>query len=156
MSAILVVLLCMGIGALLGVQPVINARLAETIGSPVSATFVSLAVSIVCVVPVAAVAGVSFRTDAIGEAPWWIWIGGVSGAAFVAAGMLLAPRIGVTLLFASVIAGQLVAAALVDHNGWFDVPVRPVDPLRILGIALVFAGVIVFRLASAAKATPGG
>ena len=72
----------------------------------------------------------------------------MSGAAFVAAGMMLAPRIGVSLLFVSVIAGQLIAAALVDHHGWFDVPVRPIDPLRILGIGLVFAGVIVFRLAS--------
>ena len=149
MGAILVVLACVGAGALVGVQPVVNARLAATLGSPVAATLISLGVSAACVVPVALATGLSVRTDGLAGAPWWIWCGGVAGAALVGCGLMLAPRIGVVLFFGAVIAGQLVAAALIDHFGWFGAPVRPIDPARLAGIALVFAGVVVFRLAPA-------
>ena len=146
-GAALVLALCVGAGALVGVQPMLNARLAATLGSPVAATLVSLGVSIACVLPVAAFAGLSVRTDELGAAPWWVWCGGVAGAALVGCGLVFAPRIGVTLFFGAVVAGQLLAAALVDHHGWFGAPVRPIDPMRLAGIALVFAGVVVFRLA---------
>jgi len=134
---------------LVGMQPVVNARLAATIGSPVTATLISLGISALCVLPVALTTGLTVRTDTIAAAPWWIWCGGLAGAALVGCGLVLAPRIGVVLFFGSVIAGQLVVAALIDHFGWFGTPVRPIDPVRLAGIALVFAGVVVFRLAKA-------
>ena len=151
MPSIPILAVCVLAGALVGMQPAINARLAATLGSPVVATLVSLGVSALCTLPVALVLGVSVRTDAIGEAPWWIWSGGLAGAALVGCGLVLAPRVGVSLFFGAVIAGQLVAAALIDHHGWFGVPVRRIDPMRLLGIATVFAGVVVFRLGR-----PGG
>lgn len=151
-GAILVVLACAGAGMLVGMQPVVNARLAATIGSPVAATLISLGVSALCMLPAALVTGLPVRTGELAAAPWWIWCGGIAGAALVSCGLILAPRIGVVLFFGAVIAGQLVAAALIDHFGWFGTPVRPIDPMRLAGIALVFAGVVVFRLARVPEA----
>ena len=150
MIALVPVLVGLGIGALVGLQPIIDARLAASLGSPVAATLVSVAVSIVCVAPAAALGGLRWSLPAVVAPPWWAWLGGVAGAAFVAGGLLLVPRVGVALFVVSVIAGQLVAAALIDHHGWFGAAVRAIDPMRALGIGLVFAGVVVFRLA-----TPG-
>ena len=45
------------------------------------------------------------------------------------------------------IAGQLVAGMLVDHFGGFGIAPRPINLTRILGVGLVFAGVILVRRA---------
>lgn len=150
MSVFGLLALCIGCGMLLAAQPVINARLAAHLQSPFAATFVSLFVSIACVLPAALAFGTAPRLEALGAAPWWVWIGGLSGAVFVAVGLLLAPRVGIALFFCSLVAGQLLSAALIDHYGLFGMPVRPIDWPRVLGLVLVLAGVAVFRLAGGA------
>jgi transporter family-2 protein len=73
--------------------------------------------------------------------PWWAWLGGPLGAAFLFTIITTAPRIGATAALGSVIAGQLVAAALFDHFGLLGFAPRPLDAPRLLGIALLLAGV---------------
>ncbi len=43
------------------------------------------------------------------------------------------------------IAGQLVAGMLVDHFGGFGIAPRPVTLVRLLGVSLVFVGVVLVR-----------
>jgi transporter family-2 protein len=45
------------------------------------------------------------------------------------------------------IAGQLVAGMVVDHFGGFGIAPRPINLVRLLGVALVFAGVVLVRRA---------
>ena len=77
--------------------------------------------------------------------PWYAWIGGLYGAVFVAMAAWAAPRLGVTLFLTAAIAGQLAMALLLDRLGAFGLPRTDLSPLRLLGVALVLAGVLLVR-----------
>lgn len=76
---------------------------------------------------------------------WTIWFAGLLGAFYVTATIILTPKLGAALTFSRVVAGQLVMALLMDHFGSFGIPVQPVNWLRMVGIALVTAGVVLIR-----------
>jgi putative inner membrane exporter YdcZ len=47
---------------------------------------------------------------------------------------------------ASTVAGQQIASVSVDSYGWFRLPLRPVSPLRLSGIAVLVAGIALIKL----------
>ena len=49
-------------------------------------------------------------------------------------------RYGLIVTFAVVLVAQYGSAALIDHFGWLGATVRPVDGVRLLGIALLLIG----------------
>ena len=75
-----------------------------------------------------------------GEAPPWMWLGGVFGAFVVLTITITAPRLGVAAVVGLLIAGQLAMGALIDRFGWFGVERVPLGWQRLLGIALLAAG----------------
>ncbi len=79
--------------------------------------------------------------EAIAGAPWWAWFGGLFGAFYVAAVTIAGPRLGATVLIAVTVLGQLIAALIIDQNGWLGFPQQPVTLARVAGCALLLAGV---------------
>ena len=133
-------------GAMLPIQFGINAQLASWVGSPVRATFVSFALGAIVLL----VAMLVFARDwpgsgRLGAAPWWVWVGGCFGAFYVLGSVVTAPKLGAAALFALILAGQAVASLAVDHFGWVGFEEDPVTPGRLLGMALVAAGVAAVR-----------
>jgi len=133
-------------GAMLPIQFGINAQLASWLGSPLRATFVSFAVGALVLLAATAVfaRGVADGRD-LGAAPWWVWVGGFLGAFYVLGSVVTAPKLGAAALFAFILAGQAFASLAVDHFGWVGFEENPVTPGRLLGIALVAAGVAAVR-----------
>lgn len=82
---------------------------------------------------------------AIRGTPWWTWVGGPLGAIFVLAGAALAPRLGAAAFISAVVAGQLISSLVLDHFGLMNVPQQPLTAARLLGAALVFAGVLLVK-----------
>ena len=78
-------------------------------------------------------------------APWWNWIGGPLGALIVLSGAALAPRLGAAAFIASVVAGQLLCSLLLDHFGLMNLPQQALTSGRLIGAALVFAGVLLVK-----------
>jgi bacterial/archaeal transporter family-2 protein len=72
--------------------------------------------------------------------PMWLWLGGLFGAAIVLAIAYAPPRIGTFATVALLIAGQLVAGALIDAFGWLGSPRIPVTVARVAGLLLVTVG----------------
>jgi bacterial/archaeal transporter family-2 protein len=133
-------------GAMLPVQFGINAQLAAWVGSPLRATFVSFAVGTIALLAAVLVFARGWPgSDRLGGAPWWVWVGGLLGAFYVLGSVVTAPRLGAAALFAFILAGQAVASLAVDHFGWVGFDENPVTPGRLLGIALVAAGVAAVR-----------
>ena len=81
----------------------------------------------------------------LGDAPWWVWIGGLLGAFYVGVAIYATPKLGVATLIAAVIAGQTIASVVIDQYGWVGVKEQHVTPGRIAGIVLVAAGVMLVR-----------
>lgn len=134
-------------GVALPVQFGINAQLATWLDSPVRAAFVSfLTGTIILAIAAALVFKPLPSVNRLGHAPWWVWLGGALGAFYVAGSIVSAPRLGAAALIAVVVAGQSIASVVVDHFGWVGFEPKHVSPGRLVGIALVGAGVVLVRL----------
>jgi transporter family-2 protein len=144
---LLAVCACVVGGMLTALQAPTNAMLARPFNSPVNAAFVSFAVG--TLVLLVAIVALRVRPDWSGvqALPWHAWLGGAYGAVFVVAAAFAAPRLGVASTITLMIAGQLVAGMVVDHFGGFGIAPRPINLVRLLGVALVFAGVVLVRRA---------
>ena len=142
----LFVIIALLLGAILPIQAAINTRLAKTVGTPVAAAFVSFAVgTIALLIYLVITRQFNWQSSAALQAPWWIWIGGLLGTFYVAGIVVLLPSLGTVLTFSLVIAGQTIAAVVIDHFGWLNVAIREVSIGRIVGIILLIAGVVLVR-----------
>ena len=81
----------------------------------------------------------------IARTSWLSWTGGLFGAVYVVAAILLLPRLGATTLLALFVAGQLVMSMLLDHYGILGVPQHSIDLPRLLGCALLVLSVVLIR-----------
>lgn len=136
-------------GAAVAGQIVINAQLRAAAGSALWATNISFAVSMLAGLAVAAIAAalgrMTFPDQALWRAPWWVWIGGLGGAMYVLLAVLLTRRLGVAVLSAAGILGQLVASLMIDHYGWFGAPVNRLSVTRVIGAVLLTLGALLVR-----------
>lgn len=76
---------------------------------------------------------------------WWKFTGGLLGVLYVTAVVIAAPRIGAANALAFIVGGQFVAAIIIDHFGWMQMPVTPISFYRIAGIALLLAGIYLIQ-----------
>jgi transporter family-2 protein len=142
----LLVLGALALGALLPVQAGINARLATFVGGPIRAAVISFGVGMVLIVALSLVVTRGIAGARSGHAPWWAWVGGSFGAAFVAGSTALAPRIGALNLFAAVVLGQAAMSALLDQFGAIGYRQHELGAGRIAGVVLLAAGVALVRI----------
>jgi transporter family-2 protein len=133
-------------GAMLPFQFGINSVLARYVDGAARASLVSFTVGTLSLLLAVLL---FYRGAPSGEklagAPWWVWIGGILGAFYVLGSVVTAPKLGAATLVALILAGQAVASLTVDHFGLVGFDENPVTPGRLLGIALVAAGVVLVR-----------
>ena len=78
--------------------------------------------------------------------PVWMWAAGLLGAYYVTATIVSAPKIGAALLVSLVVAGQMLAALVLDHYGLIGFPEHSINFFRVLGALLVVMGVVMVRM----------
>jgi bacterial/archaeal transporter family-2 protein len=143
---ILLVLVALAAGSALPVQAGVNAAMGRYVGRPEWAAFVSFAVGLVGLGAwLFALRLVPPPALAVARAPWWAWTGGLLGAFYVSAIVLLTPRLGVAATLGLSVAGQMVAALLIDQVGALGLELRPVTGTRLLGAVLLVVSVVLIR-----------
>lgn len=141
MSNYLYILAALFMGAALSLQPAVNATMARILGNPLLAASISISISLVIV----SVLWLIWFNDAgeplrFRDLPWWVLVGGVVGAVFVAGSIITAPVLGVALFFVCMVAGQLIGSTIIDHIGAFGLEVKPLNTIKIVGLGLVIFG----------------
>ena len=133
-----------GVG--LTMQMACNGRLRTATGSPVLATLISVFVTLVSLVVVWA-SGATERgvLPAFNSLPKWAWLGGVFAGYYLVVSLIGIPKLGAAAVFALVIAGQMVAALILDVTGAFGVTQVPLSPSRLLGTALLLVGAVLLQ-----------
>ena len=133
-------------GAMVAAQGMVNGKLGMVIGSPTQAALISFSGGWVLLLAVNVFTGQGLPgLQAMSAAPWWAFLGGIAGAYLVAMAATAVPRIGAGAWVSAVMAGQLTAAILYDHFGFFGQPARPVSLEKILGVAAMGVGVWLIR-----------
>mgnify|MGYP000990070973 FL=1 len=144
-ASLLVFLTLLLAGAATALQGPTNARLVTAVGSPLNAAFVSFAVGTVALGLLALALQTRPDVGAMKALPWWAWMGGLYGCAFVVSAAWGVPRLGVATTITVMIAGQLLLSLALDHFGALGVEKQPLSLGRIVGVALVIGGVVLVR-----------
>ncbi len=133
-----------GVGIIAALQPPVNAALARRTGG-LEATAVSFAIGTAILIAAALLVGQGSLT-AVRHAPAWQLSGGLIGALFVWATVILVPKLGAAGLLAGIIGGQLAGGVLIDRFGWFGLPQVGLTWPKALGLLfLVVGGMLVVR-----------
>ncbi len=140
----MLILVCIAflIGLMLPLQAGINAQLRTGMGHPLLPAIASFAAGTLALVVVAVVARVRLPATPLSAIPWWHWTGGLLGAFYITAAVILAPRLGAATLMAAVVAGQMMTSLVLDARGWVGFSQQPLTPARLGGGLLVIAGVL--------------
>jgi bacterial/archaeal transporter family-2 protein len=135
------VVLTAAAGGLIALQAPINGRLASAVGN-IQATFVSFVVGTLVLAGIVALAKGGYGQ--LGEARHVSWIyltGGLLGAVYVTTALVAVKTLGAGGVTAATVAGQLALSLVVDQLGWLGVARQPITAGRVLGVALLAAGV---------------
>ncbi|MGE4552648.1 MAG: DMT family transporter [Desulfovibrionaceae bacterium] len=133
-------LLALVSGALVPLQAGVNVRLRQALGGDaVLSALISFAGGTLVLLAVFLAQGANWPRPA-SDGPWWMWTGGIFGAFFVAATIVLAQRLGATSMLAWILASQLLAGLVLDQFGVAGYAVRDITWPRLAGVALLLAG----------------
>ena len=137
-------------GAILPVQGAVNAILRADIGAPITVAAVSfvvatagMALALLFVVTTGRVPRPTAKP--LPSMPWWGWLGGLCGAAYVTTVFTAIPVIGAAAVVGLTVAGQQVASVFFDRWGLMRLPTKPVSGTRLLGVAVLLLGVVLIQ-----------
>lgn len=137
------IVLALGAGGVMAVQPAVNGRLASSCSHPLQASIVSFGTGLIALVTVGLVLGIGlpdFRE--LRALPLWAWTGGLLGTYMVTVSLLFAPQLGAVRWIALVLTGQIAVSLVLDQFGLIGFSRQPINSFRLLGVGLVVAGVI--------------
>ena len=131
-------------GLLNTVQTGTNATLNRSLGAPVwaaaavgTATFLT---TLLAALTVMIFAGQRPTAEAIAGVPWWAWTGGMLGAVYVLATVLVADKVGAATFMGITVTVAIVTSLAMDHFGLLGFEVHRAGFARIVGGILMLAG----------------
>lgn len=132
-------------GAFLPIQAGLNTKLGKAAESPVYASMFSFVVGIAGIILYIIITRQTFSWAGVKEAPLYAWIGGLLGAFYVTIIILAFPKLGPGLTFGLIVGGQMILSVVLEHYNVLVEQQNPINYMKILGIILVIAGVIIIR-----------
>ncbi len=87
-------------------------------------------------------------------APWYLYIAGVGGVFTTVLNNLCFDPLGAALMLAMTIVGQLVGSCFIDHFGWFGMKRYPFRAGKLVGFAIMAAGLALMAFWSPASLSP--
>lgn len=134
-------------GGLVPLQLALNGQLGTALRSPYLGALGVFVVGTLAVVGLLIVLRTPMPTMGdLRAVPMAAWIGGVIATAYIVAVVFLVPRLGVGSTAVLIIAGQVVAAMILDQIGAFGAMQSPITLTKAVGALVVIAGAALVRL----------
>jgi transporter family-2 protein len=134
------VLLTACAGGLVAMQAPINSALGKAAGNFTAAT-ISFSVGTAALVGITLLSSTKVDLAAVGDLRWYYLTGGLLGAAYVTTVLVSVRTLGAGGVTAATITGQLVFSVTLDRLGAFGLDEKPLSVGRMIGVALLAAGV---------------
>jgi bacterial/archaeal transporter family-2 protein len=130
-------------GVVLTTQVATNTQLGKALDNSYIPAMVNMAIGLVATVILTWSMTTEWPSrEMVRAAPWYAWVaGGVLGVTYLTGNVLLAPKLGAGELVGLIIAGQLMFSVLLDHFGWLGFEQHAASVPRLIGCALMIAGV---------------
>jgi len=138
-SILLIILIGLAGGIAVGLQSPLASILSQRLGLFESVFIVHIGGAVIALLPLLFHGG--GKLSQWRSVPWYALFAGVFGLVVIGAVSYMIPRIGVAAAITTIVAGQLLVATALDHFGLLGAAVRSFDATRLLGMAVVLAGV---------------
>lgn len=137
-SFVLVILLALLGGIAVGIQSPLASLISQRLGLLESVFIIHLGGALCAAVPLILMRG--GQLSAWQRVPWYAMGAGVFGLVVIGAVSAAMPRVGASATIILIVTGQLIVGVLIDQFGLFNTLVRPLDLLRVAGLAIVLLG----------------
>lgn len=140
-------LIAMISGAAISTQAAMNAHLGVLLRNPLLATCIAFCSSMLFTLLAIMLQGRELPSLAqLKSVPVYLWFGGGIFSAFgISMFYYLIPKLGMGLMLSFALTGQLLVAVIAGHYGWFDLPIKPVNPSKLAGIAALILGIFLIN-----------
>ena len=133
-----------GVGS--AIQTAVNGYLGTIAGSSLHASEINLFVGVCLLFVAAFLTSPRQLVRRPTPGPWWMWLGGIVGSIFVIAGATLSPLIGTATTVIAFNAGTIAAGQVLEARGAFGARKNPLTATRLVGLVVIFLGVLAVRL----------
>ena len=135
----LIILIGLVGGIAVGIQSPMASMITQRLGLFESVFIIHIGGAIIALIPILIYGG--GKLSQWRSVPWYVLGAGAFGLVVIAAISFTIPRVGVAAAITTVVAGQVLAGALIDHFGLLEAHLRPMDLTRAIGLAVVLFGV---------------
>ena len=137
MQGLVFLLIAAGAGILMAVQGSLNSALSKVIGV-LEGNFILHAIGLLVVVIMLFILGLGKGDlNAVGKAPWYLYLGGVINVAIIYGVMLSIAKTGAGMATTAIIVGQLAMSLVIDQFGLFGLEKTPMNWGRGIGLVLM-------------------
>ena len=120
----------------------LNAALGHRIGSPIAAGAIMFAVAFAAAVAVLVLTGQGAALARASGQPPVLFLAGALMVFYLLSITFVAPRFGLGNAILFVLLGQIVSSTVIDATGLMGLAAREVTPMRLFGLAVMVAGII--------------
>ena len=137
-------------GAAIAIQATMNAQLGVLLKSSMLGTSIAFLFSCVFTVSAMMLSTKQYPQMAeIKSVPLYLWFSGGALSAFgVGLFYYLIPKMGVGSMMSYALSGQILIAIMASHYGWFDLPVKPINVVKVSGAISLIVGVLLLNCES--------
>ena len=130
--------------ALLPIQAAMNGAINRVLQQPPLVVLCSLTGSLLFMGLVAVLGRRFVLPDGVqlADVPVWAWPAGACGAIFLLSQPIVLPRVGAATFTGLAVTAQVLTAVALDHFGALALPQHDASQLRLLGAALMIAGIV--------------
>jgi bacterial/archaeal transporter family-2 protein len=128
-------------GVLNTIQSGANATLNKGLGQPIVAALCVTAGNVLVYLVVGAIVGLRLPSlDKVVQVPWWAWIGGLCGSAYVLAVIFFADKLGAAVFTGCTVTAGVITSVVLDHFGLVGFKQHAAGLGRLAGCALMIGG----------------
>lgn len=118
-------------GGMVAIQGTINSGLSKRLNHPLQASLISFAGAIPFIIVILFILHPRIpEWSHLREVPPIYYTGGIYGVIFVTTILFLATKIGIANTVVATIVGQLILSVFLDHIGFLDLAVKPINIYR--------------------------
>lgn len=131
---------------------VLNSGVARSVGNPFAATSITFAVAMLLSAAITApLYGVPTLAGLRG-APVSGYGAGLLIGFYALSATVIIPRFGAASFIAFILIAQLLGSTVIDQFGLFGMPRRPADTMRVAGLLVIGAGIVMMEIGNLRKA----
>ena len=130
-------------GALLALMISLNGTVGEASGNYASSVIIHV-IGLIGIIVVLIATKSKFKN--LKSVPFYMYLGGLVGVLTVIFSNISFSTLGVSLTVSLGLFGQLITSIVIDHFGFFNIPVNKFNKKKIIGLVIILIGILVMTI----------